>query len=122
MAHFSYKALDKNGRQVTGDAETTDRKRLLQQLTQKGLRPISVEFLGEQVSSDEGVEQLDFFKKSSGKRRLFSARRSKKAVALEFLKRLHVLLASGMSIGDAVSLLGKRLTAEECRDIYRNVD
>ncbi len=121
MARFSYKALDQNGRQVTGEVDTTDRKRLLQQLTQKGMRPISVEFLGEQVSSDEDVEQLDFFKQSSGKRRFFRAKRSRKAIALEFLKRLHVLLASGMSIGDAVSLLGKRLSDPQMSDLCESI-
>ena len=125
MARFSYKALDQNGRQVSGEVETTDRKRLLQQLSQKGLRPISVEFLGEQVSPAEDVEQLDFFKQSKSKRRLFSRKRSKKAISLEFLKRLHVLLASGMSIGDAVSLLGKRLSdpqlSELCESIWKRL-
>ena len=125
MPRFSYKALDKAGRQVTGELETTDRKRLLFQLQQNGLRPISIDSLGEQVSTGEEVEQLDFFKKASGKRRLFRANRSRKSIALEFLKRLHVLLSSGMSIGDAVSLLGKRLSdpqlSELCDSIWKRL-
>ncbi len=121
MARFSYKALDQDGRQVTGEIDTTDRKRLLQQLAQKGMRPISVDFLGEQVSSDEDVEKLDFFKQSSGKWRIFRSKRSKKVIALEFLKRLHVLLASGMSIGDAVSLLGKRLSDPQLSDLCESI-
>ncbi len=125
MARFSYKALDQAGRQVTGEAETTDRKRLLLQLQQKGLRPVSIEFLGEQVSTGEDVEQLDFFKKPSGKRRLIARKRSRKSIALEFLKRLHVLLVSGMSIGDAVSLLGKRLSDPQlshlCDSIWKRL-
>jgi type II secretory pathway component PulF len=125
MARFSYKAIDQTGRQVTGEADTTDRKRLLQQLNQKGLRPVSIEFLGEQVSADEQVEQIDFFKQSAKKSRLFRAKRSRKSVALEFLKRLHVLLVSGMSIGDAVSLLGRRLSdpqlSELCESIWKRL-
>lgn len=125
MPRFAYKALDQTGRQVSGEVETTDRKRLLGQLQQKGLRPISVEFLGEQVSTGEEVEKLDFFKKASGKRRFFSAKRSRKSIALEFLKRLHVLLSSGMSIGDAVNLLGKRLSDPQmcalCDSIWKRL-
>jgi len=125
MPRFSYKAIDRTGRQVSGEAESADRKRLLQQLAQNGLRPLSVEFLGEQVSSDDHVEDLNFFKKASTKRRFFSISRSKGTIALEFLKRLHVLLSSGMSIGDAVSLLGKRLSDPQlstlCESIWRRL-
>jgi type II secretory pathway component PulF len=125
MPRFSYKAIDHTGRQVSGEAESADRKRLLQQLSQNGLRPLSVEFLGEQVSSDDNVEDLNFFKKASTKRRFFSISRSKGAISLEFLKRLHVLLASGMSIGDSVSLLGKRLSDPQlsnlCESIWRRL-
>jgi type II secretory pathway component PulF len=109
MPRFAYKALDKTGRQITGEAESSDRKRLLQQLGQKGLRPVSVESLGEQVAADEEIERSDFFR-SSGKRRFFGLKRSKGAISLEFLKRLLVLLSSGMSLGDTVSLLSRRLS------------
>jgi type II secretory pathway component PulF len=121
MPRYAYKALDSSGRQVSGEAESTDRKRLLQQLSQKGMRPISVEFLGEQVAADDAVESMDFFKTSSGKRKLLSLKRTKKAVALEFLKRLLVLLSSGMSIGDAVNLLGRRLSDPQMKAMCESV-
>ena len=125
MAQFSYKALDSTGRQVTGEAESTDRKRMLQQLAQKGLRPISVEFIGEKVSTDDNVEDLNLFKKSTRKRRFTFYKRTNSKISLEFLKRLLVLLSSGMSIGDAVSLLSRRLSdpqmKELCESIWRRL-
>lgn len=125
MPRFSYKALDHAGKQIAGEAESTDRKRLLQQLTQKGLRPLSVEFVGEKAAASENVEDLDFFRQSKGRRRLFGFKRSRGAISLEFLKRLHVLLSSGMSIGDAVSLLSRRLTDPQlsslCESIWRRL-
>ncbi|MEX0325238.1 MAG: type II secretion system F family protein [Puniceicoccaceae bacterium] len=121
MPRFSYKALDSSGRQVTGEAESTDRKRLLQQLSQKGLRPLAVEFLGEQVTADEAVEDLDFFKKSGRTSRLTLFKRSNSKVALEFLKRVLVLLSSGMSIGDTVSLLSRRLTDPQMKNLCESI-
>jgi type IV pilus assembly protein PilC len=117
MPRFSYKALDSTGRQVSGEAESSDRKRLLQQLSQKGLRPISVESLGEKVSTDESIETSDFFKNSGKRSRFLTIKRSKAAISLEFLKRLLVLLSSGMSLGDAVSLLSRRLSDPQMKDL-----
>lgn len=116
MPSFSYKALDGAGRSVSGTAEALDRKRLLAQLTQKGLRPVAVESLAEKPAGDEGTEEMDFFKSGPGPRWL-RVNRSRSALALEFLKRLHVLIASGMSIGDAVSLMGRRLSDPRLKSI-----
>jgi type II secretory pathway component PulF len=121
MAQFSYKALDSTGRQVTGESESPDRKRLLQQLAQNGLQPISVEFIGEKVTTDESVEDLDFFKKSKTKSRITFFKRTNSKIALEFLKRLLVLLSSGMSIGDTVSLLSKRLTDPQMKALCESI-
>jgi type II secretory pathway component PulF len=122
MPRFAYKALDSTGRQVSGEAESTDRKRLLQQLAQNGLRPVNVETLGEQIAADEEVERSDFFNETgTSRRRLFTIKRSKSAVSLEFLKRLLVLLSSGMSLGDAVSLLGRRLTDPQMKDLCESI-
>jgi len=121
MPRFAYKALDSTGRTLSGEAESTDRKRLLQQLTQKGLRPVSVEFLGEQVTTDEEVEHIDFFRQSARRSRFSLFRSGKGTLALEFLKRLNVLLSSGMSIGDAVSLLSQRLSDPRMKDLCESV-
>ncbi len=121
MPRFAYKALDSSGRTVAGETESPDRKRLLQQLAQKGLRPVAVEQLGEQVVLDEEIERTDFFRDSARRRRLFGLRRSRSAIALEFLKRLLVLLSSGMSLGDAVSLLSRRLADPQLRDLCESM-
>jgi type II secretory pathway component PulF len=121
MPRFSYKALDGNGRQISGEAESSDRKRLLQQLAQKGLRPVAVESLGEQVDADENIETSDFFRHSGKRRRFFTIKRSKSAISLEFLKRLLVLLSSGMSLGDAVSLLSRRLSDPQMKELCDSI-
>ena len=120
MPTFAYKALDASGRSVSGTVEALDRKRLLAQLAQKGLRPVSVESLAEAVGSDEATEEIDFFK-TGARPGWLRIQRSRSALALEFLKRLHVLIASGMSIGDAVSLLGKRLTDPRLKDLCESI-
>jgi len=122
MPRFAYKALDSSGRTVSGEAESTDRKRLLQQLTQKGLRPVNVEAIGEQVAEDEEIERSDFFHETGNqKSSWFRMKRSKSAISLEFLKRLLVLLSSGMSLGDAVSLLGRRLSDPQMKDLCETI-
>ena len=121
MPRFSYKALDENGRQVSGEAESADRKRLLLQLTQEGMRPISVESLSEQVAVGDEIETIDFFKQSGKRKRFFTLKRSRSAVSLNFLKRLLVLLSAGMSIGDAVSLLGRRLSDPQMKDLCERI-
>jgi len=121
MPRFSYKALDSTGRTTSGEADSPDRKRLLQQLAQNGLRPISVEALGEQVAPDEEIERSDFFRESGKKRRILPIKRSRSALSLEFLKRLLVLLSSGMSLGDTVSLLSRRLSDPQMVDLCDSI-
>lgn len=124
MPRFSYKAIDPTGRSVSGETESSDRKRLLAQLQQKGLRPVAVDLIGEQVSDDEAVEQSDFFQEKKGRQRALF-KRSGNAIALEFLKRLLVLLSSGMSLGDTVSLLSRRLSDPQmvalCESLWRKL-
>lgn len=125
MARYSYKAIDASGRTLTGETEAPDRKRLLAQLQQKSLRPIAVELLGEQVSEDEAIEQSDFFREKSGSKKRMAFKRSGNAIALEFLKRLLVLLSSGMSLGDTVSLLSRRLSDPQmvslCESLWKKL-
>lgn len=128
MPRFAYKALDSSGKPVNGEFEATDRKRALQQLSGQGLRPLSVHSVGDGGSGEGGdsdAETRDFFGGGSGKKSRFRLKRSKSAVALEFLKRLLVLLSSGMSLGDAVSLLSRRLTDPQmqglCHEIWKRL-
>lgn len=120
MPRFAYKALDAAGKPVSGEIDSSDRKRALQQLTGNGLRPLSVESLGEETTSDKDVETRDFFGSDKGPSR-FRLKRAKSAIALEFLKRLLVLLSSGMSLGDAVNLLSRRLTDPQLKDLCQSV-
>lgn len=121
MPRYAYKALDSTGRQVTGQAESTDRKRLLQQLAQNGLKPVSVETIGEQVAPDEEIEKSDFFRETGKRSSFLRVRKSRSGVSLEFLKRLLVLLSSGMSLGDAVSLLSRRLSDPQMQELCESI-
>lgn len=110
MPLFAYKAINPAGKTVTGETEASDRKRLLQVLSQQGLRPLSVESKKESVQTDSELEHEDFYDTGFNFARWLPFRRPKSAMALEFLKRLLVLLTSGMSLGDAISLLSQRMT------------
>ena len=121
MPRFSYKAIDAAGRTVSGESESPDRKRILEHLRQKGLRPIAIDLLGEQLSDDEAIEQSDFFGESQSRKGRSILKRSGSAMALEFLKRLLVLLSSGMSLGDTVSLLSRRLSDPQMVDLCESL-
>lgn len=110
MPLFAYKAINPAGKSVSGEAEARDRKHLLQLLSKQGLRATSVESKGDAVTADADIENEDFFSKGFDFARWLPFRKPKGALALEFLKRLLVLLTSGMSLGDAVSLLSQRLS------------
>lgn len=120
MPRFAYKAIDANGKSHSGELEASDRKRLLQQLQQQRLRPVKIELLGEKISDDDSVAESDFFRESAT-RKSFRLKRARSAIALEFLKRLLVLLSSGMPLGDAVRLLSLRLTDPQLQDICNSI-
>lgn len=124
MPIYAYKAINSAGKAVTGELEAADRRKLIQILASRGLRPVSLESRGEKAETDDDLESRDFFRGGN-----FSIPglnlKSKDALALEFLKRLLVLLKSGMSLGDAVSLLSRRLsdpgTQELCTNVWRKL-
>lgn len=121
MPRFVYKAIDPSGKSISGELEASDRKRLIQQLAQQRLRPLSIQLIGEKISDDDAVTQTDFFKDTTSKPAWWRPRRSKSAIALEFLKRLLVLLSSGMPLGDAVRLLSQRLSDPQLQELCTSV-
>lgn len=121
MPRFAYKAIDATGKPVKGELEASDRKRLLQLLNAQKLRPVSIASLGEKISDDDSVADADFFHENKPGRRWLRLRRSRGALALEFLKRLLVLLSSGMALGDAVRLLSTRLSDPHMQDICQQI-
>lgn len=121
MPRFAYKALDAAGKSISGELEASDRKRLIAQLGQQKLRPVTIQQLGEKVSDDDSVTQTDFFRDSGATASRWRLRRSKSAIALEFLKRLLVLLSSGMALGDAVRLLSQRLSDPQLQELCTSI-
>lgn len=121
MPNFSYKAINPAGKPVTGELEASDRKRLIQMLSSKGMRPVSIEALGEKTTSDSDLESKDFFGSEKSVLNMLRISKSRSVLALEFLKRLLVLLQSGMSLGDAVSLLSRRLSDPSLQKVCSNV-
>jgi type II secretory pathway component PulF len=120
MPFFDYKAVNAAGKTVRGEMEAPDRKRLLARLQQAGLRPLSIEARSDARTPDIDAETEDLFA-GEGRRSLLRVKRSRATLSLEFLKRLLVLIQSGMSLGDAVNLLSRRLTDPALQDLCATV-
>jgi len=122
MPHFDYKAVGPDGKSVSGSLEASDRKALVMRLTAKGLRPVSID-QREQAETTHAAEaeSANFFKSDSKPSRRRFWKRSKSALALNFLKRLLVLLGAGMAIGDAVRLMSHRLSDPAMRDLCEQI-
>jgi type II secretory pathway component PulF len=115
MPLFSYQAVNEAGKTVAGELEAPDRQHLLQVLRRQGLRPVAVESRGERVEHDSAAETENLYRERGSSR--LRVRRGKSALALEFLKRLLVLLSSGMALGDATHLLSRRLNDPSLREL-----
>lgn len=121
MPTFSYRAIDSGGRTVTGEAEASDRRGVLQRLQRQGLKPVSVQARTESSTSRLRAAPATTLRGGSAAAKAAPAVApravsSKKlrpgkaaAVRLTFLQRLVELLGSGLPLGDAVRLLHQRL-------------
>lgn len=123
MPLFNFKALDANRAKVSGQREASDRRRLIAALRSEGLTPTAITPAKEQQSNDPDAASTDFFNehRKASRLRMFRPKRSNSALSLEFLKRLLVLLSSGMSLGDAVNLLSKRLSDPQLQALCNNL-
>lgn len=123
MPNFAYRALDPTGKHVAGTLDAPDRRGAVQRLSSQGLRPLSIDAQAGRVvrdDTDDVFETLDLYKSDrKQKRSLF--RISQSEVGYQFLKRLHVLLTAGMSIGDAVRLLSQRLSDPVLKELSADV-
>ncbi len=106
MAIFSYKARDRSGQPVEGEVEARDRMAAVQELRQRGLVPASVT---ERAKAKDATRRA-----SSGgglrKRFTFKSGRSRMTMreSLLFTSELADLLASGMTLGNALNSLARR--------------
>jgi general secretion pathway protein F len=98
MSALRYKALDAQGRTVTGVMEADDERQLRQRLRQQNLKPLT-------VTVASGLES------GSGLRQLFKPRRRLSVNQLSLLTRqLASLIRSGLPVDEVL-----RLTAEQSR-------
>lgn len=124
MPVFKYRAISGTGNTVNGEIEAPDRKGAVQRLATRGLKPVQIEQTQQTISEDVESEKIDLFHEAGAadKKRLFgNLFRSKRGLSLLFLKRLHVLLSAGMSLGDSVRLLSQRLSDPALRDLCNQV-
>jgi general secretion pathway protein F len=129
MAVFNYKARDSTGAVVSGSAEGSERRMVMQRLQGQGLSPITVKEvssagrspfakLNERIQSwtsagsDKGNSK-DGEKKRSGSRR--------DGIGLVVLKRLMELHSSGLPVGDSIRILSQRLSDKEQKSIVQKL-
>ncbi|NQT91402.1 MAG: type II secretion system F family protein, partial [Lentisphaerae bacterium] len=101
MARFNYTARARSGEKVDGVVEATDRRAALALIEQEGHIPVSVTEAAS--ASDAGSRRPVFTMRGRGERM------STRDVLL-FSSELSDLLASGMTLGNALNALAKRQT------------
>ncbi|MCC5804786.1 MAG: type II secretion system F family protein [Opitutales bacterium] len=123
MPEFSYRAIDTTGRSIAGKLEALDRKSVLRKLGARGMRPVSVDQLSAAETTDSSeAENMELYGTAKKSRfAFFNPKRSKSALALEFTKRLLMLLEAGMAIGDAVRLMSTRIADPQMKDLCNTI-
>lgn len=122
MPIFTYKGIDTKGDTVSGQLEATDRKQAVRKLGLQKIRPTSIT-MEDQPERELDAESYDFFREESDTPRFkfLQRKQSKKQIALSFLKKVQVLLRSGMPIGDTIKLLSVRLTDPELKELCNTI-
>ncbi|NBB79434.1 MAG: hypothetical protein GVY36_08315 [Verrucomicrobia bacterium] len=129
MAVFNYKARDATGAIVSGSAEGSERRMVMQRLQAQGLSPIAVKEassagrspltkLGERAKGAKlfrsgSARSDDDTRKQSGSRR--------EGTGLIVLKRLMELHSSGLPVGDSIRILSQRLNDREQKAIVQKL-
>ncbi|MBT3192821.1 MAG: type II secretion system F family protein [Verrucomicrobia bacterium] len=101
MPTFAYTARSRSGEKVTGDLEAKDRRTALADIERQGLIPVSVK---------EGSAAAAGKAKAKGGKRFQLARPDRMTMreVLIFTTELSDLLASGMTLGNALNTLASR--------------
>ncbi|MDR3229614.1 MAG: type II secretion system F family protein [Puniceicoccales bacterium] len=139
MATFTYNALDTAGRSRHGTLKAEDRRSAARLLAAQGLRVLSL-VAGESEADSANDSAADSAEKSSGRsadssasvlddpppkklsrRRLFGAHKA----ARDFVDSFYQLHANGLPMGDAVKLLGQRVSDPSlrylCQSLWRDM-
>lgn len=129
MAVFNYKARDAKGSIVSGSAEGSERRMVMQRLQARGLRPIAVK-----ESNSEGRSPLAKLSERAKSSKLFSSGKAssgdaeqkqsgsrRDSIGLIVLKRLMELHSSGLPVGDSIRILSQRLSDKEQKAIVQQL-
>lgn len=124
MALFDYKGLDKEGRLQRGEVDAVDRRQAVVKLAAEGIKAVALNPRDQEAV--DGAANLDLFSRGKDSGRTadpggFPAKKAKASHALGFLKKLHVLLAAGLPLGDAVRLLGARVTDPALKSLSHEI-
>jgi len=107
MAVFSYSARSKSGEKVGGDIEAKDRRAALAEIERRGLIPVSVK---------EGSTAAGKSRKAAAGKARFKLTRPPRMTMREiliFTTELSDLLASGMTLGNALNTLANRNSGKD---------
>lgn len=134
MPTFSYKGVQSGGGSVSGELDAADRRQATQRLRAQRIQPVSLKQVEagtvkktrreQRVAAEEEDAEITVqaAPKAGSLRARFS---SSKNLALPFFNKLLQLHASGMPVGDAVSLMSQRMTDPKlkqlCQDIYKDL-
>lgn len=109
MAIFSYTAKTHSGERTSGTVDATDKRLALIQIERLGYVPISVrEGAGPTTSAADTEKKKKAVKKPASGR----AKRMSRREVLFFTRELSDLLASGMTLGNALNTLSRRDTGK----------
>lgn len=111
---FTYKAKDKAGQTVTGTLEANDRLSALKQIEKLGCTPVS-------IAASDSASSAKPSPRGQFKLTLQRQPRMGTGEILNFSTELSDLLASGMTLGHALTTLSKRRTGAAGDDIIRDL-
>ncbi len=100
MPFYRYIARSRTGEKIEGSIEETDKRAALRAVEKLGHVPLSVKDVQEKTSRDSG-------KRTSGAR-IWGGKRIRGSSVLMFTSEMRDLLASGMKVGQALTILARR--------------
>ncbi len=126
MPAFYYRGIDSSGKASSGTLEAVDRRQVIQKLRAQKIQPLEIRLKKSGGRGKAQPEDLGATAEAKEPRASFTARfKSNSRLALPFFRKLYQLHNSGMSIGDAVSLMTQRMTdpglKELCARIYKDL-
>mgnify|MGYP000557273877 CR=1 FL=1 len=118
MAIFTYKGINSQGERVTGEIQAEQKSEVISLLAAKKIKPISIETSNKKAQGNNSTHEFENFYSTPKKKKGFTVKKKKGSeVTLPFLKNLLVLIKSGLSLGDALKLLGNRLQDSQQHDL-----